>query len=87
MPFARLVAVLASVILAAGLAACGATLPQTASITSDASAAGAAYPSITSETAETVPTPFGDPGPTAVGGREVIANPTVADIRAPSPLP
>jgi protein-disulfide isomerase len=87
MPFARLVAILASVILAAVMAACGATLPQTASITSDASAAGAAYPSISSEKVETVPSPFGEPGPTAIGGREVIANPTVTDIMAPSPLP
>ena len=36
-----------------------------------------------------MPTPFGDPNATAsgAGGREVIQNPTVADIMAPSPLP
>jgi len=87
MPLARELGRLAAVAMAGLVAACGATIPQTASITNDTSAPGAAYPSTASAQADTVPTPFGDPGPVATGGREVIANPTLADIFAPSPLP
>jgi len=73
------------------LAACGANgLPSSSSLSTsaDGAAAGAAYPSVTADTAEGVSGPFSDPTTSAPpGGREVIANPTVADVMAPSPLP
>ncbi len=84
---------LAATLLAAGwLSACGASLPPlsadaTASISTDGGASGAAFPATASEKREGLPQPFGDPTATATGGREVIQNPTVADIMAPSPLP
>lgn len=81
----------AAVLLLTGwLAGCGSTLPSlspaTASISTDSSGLGA-YSSTTSDTNESMPTPFGDPNATASTGREVIQNPTVADIMAQSPLP
>lgn len=87
MPLIRALAFSAAITVAALAGACGATLPQTASITNDVSGGGAAYPSISSERPEGVPKPFGDTAGPVVTGREVIANPTVADIMAPSPLP
>ncbi len=81
-----------AVVLAGWLSGCGATLPgltpgATASITSDSSNLGA-YPTTGAEKADDgMPTPFGDPNATVSGGREVIQNPAVADIMAPSPLP
>jgi len=87
MPLVRALAFFAAAVVAATLGACGATLPQTASITNDASGVGAAYPSTGAEKSDTMPNPLTDtPGPVS-SGREVIANPTVADIMAPSPLP
>lgn len=86
MPLIRALAFFAAITVAAMAGGCGATLPQTASITSDAGG-GAAYPSIASEQPEGVPKPFGVSDDPAKTGREVIANPTVADIMAPSPLP
>lgn len=83
-------ATLAAAGAAATLAACGASgLPSTSSLTTsaDASSTTAAYPAVASEQSDRVATPFGDPTTAAPGGREVIANPTVADIMAPSPLP
>lgn len=82
---------LAAVLLVTGwLAGCGSTLPSlspaTASISSDSSGLGA-YPSTASDTSDGMPTPFGDPNSTASTGRQVIKNPTIADIMAPSPLP
>ena len=41
MPFARALGLIVTVVVTATLGACGATLPQTASITNDANAAGA----------------------------------------------
>jgi protein-disulfide isomerase len=82
-----------AVIVAGWLSGCGATLPglspaATASISSDSSNLGAAYPTTGAEkTDDGMPTPFRDPNATTSGGREVIQNPTVADIMAPSPLP
>src|SRR5512136_602173 len=90
MPLVRALGLCVALIGAAGLTACGATLPtlsQTASISNDASAVGAAYPSTGPEKAEAMPTPFSDTMPTASGGREVIENPTIADVMALSPLP
>ena len=87
MPFARVTGFFTAIIVALSLGACGATLPQTASIPSDANAAGAAYPSTAAEKPEGMPAPFADPSTPAITGREVIANPTIADIMAPSPLP
>ncbi|MET0432443.1 MAG: DsbA family protein [Hyphomicrobium sp.] len=86
---------LAVVLLSAGLlSGCsGGGLPAlspsaTASLSSDSSALGA-YPSTGSETRDDgMPTPFGDTsGAASSTGRQVIENPTVADIMAPSPLP
>ncbi len=87
MQLVRAMGLLATVAMTVGLASCGANLPQTASLTADASAAGAAYPSTGPQKAEAMPSPYGDPVATATGGREVIENPTIADIMAPSPLP
>lgn len=86
---------LTAILLVSGwLSGCGADFPSlapgaTASISADGSASGAAYPNIASEKPDGMPSPFGDPNATAsgAGGREVIQNPTVADIMAPSPLP
>jgi protein-disulfide isomerase len=88
MQFMRLLSLFVAASIAAALASCGANnLPAlTASITTDGAAAGAAYPSVGATTTEAIPSPFGDPAPTA-GGREVIKNPSIADIMAPSPLP
>jgi protein-disulfide isomerase len=87
MPFVRALSLLTAAGIAAAVASCGANLPSTASITNDGGPAGAAYPSIGAEKAEAMPTPFGDPVASATGGREVIENPTLADIMSPSPLP
>lgn len=82
----------AALLLTGWLAGCGSTLPSlspaTASISSDSSGLGA-YPSTSSDTPDDgMPTPFGDPTATAsTTGRQVIQNPTIADIMAPSPLP
>src|SRR6476659_9870203 len=83
----RAMAFIAVACVTASLAACGATLPQTASITNDASGAGAAYPSTGTQSADQIPSPYRDPSAMAPGGREVIEHPTIADIMAPSPLP
>lgn len=70
------------------LAGCGADgLPSAAKLASDNSgASGAAFPSVSRDTPDTMPSPFGDPQ-SASAPREVIASPTAADIMAPSPLP
>lgn len=91
MSFARSLCVAAALLLTGWLAGCGSTLPSlspaTASISSDSSGLGA-YPSTSSDTRDDgMPTPFGDPNATASTGRQVIQNPTIADIMAPSPLP
>ncbi len=86
MSLIRVLAFCTAIAVAAAVGGCGATLPQTASITSDGNA-GAAYPSIASEQPEGVPKPFGAADEPARTGREVIANPTIADVMAPSPLP
>ena len=71
-----------------GLAGCGAnSLPPAAAISADVSAAGAAYPSVAAKPNEAPPSPFTDPSERAITGREVIENPTHADIFATSPLP
>ncbi|HML27517.1 MAG TPA: DsbA family protein [Hyphomicrobium sp.] len=91
MSLARPLSLLAALFFAGWVAGCGSTLPSlspaTASISSDSSGLGA-YPSTSSDSpADGMPTPFGDPTATASTGRQVIENPTVADIMAPSPLP
>lgn len=71
------------------LAGCGADgLPPTANLSKDSTASTAAYPTVAGEAKapDTVPSPFADPSEKAPGGREVIENPTLADIFAPSPL-
>jgi len=87
MPLNRALGLLCVAALAAGLGACGATVSQTASLTSDASVVGAAYPSTGADRTEAIPSPLADAGAGSPGGREVIENPTIADIMAPSPLP
>lgn len=91
MSVARPLSLLAAFLLTGWLAGCGSTLPSlspaTASISSDSSGLGA-YPSTSSDAPnDGMPTPFGDPSTTASSGRQVIENPTIADIMAPSPLP
>lgn len=90
MPIARSCRLAAAVLLTGWLAGCGSTLPSlspaTASISTDSSGLGA-YPSTGSETRDDgMPSPFSDPS-VATSGRQVIQNPTIADIMAPSPLP
>lgn len=74
------------------LGGCGADgLPPTASLSKDGPAAGGDFPSAeTDKAAGTggIPSPFAsNAAATPPGGREVIKNPTIADIMAPSPLP
>lgn len=77
----------ASLALVLGLAGCGADgLPQTASVSKDAAQAGSAFPSTGAAPKDEMPGPYGEPQ-SASGGRDVIQNPTIADIMAPSPLP
>ena len=73
--------------LTLGLAGCGADgLPATAPVSKDVSAAGSAYPAVGTASKDEMPSPYGEPQ-SASGGREVIQNPAIADIMAPSPLP
>lgn len=86
----RALSLTAAVLVTGWLAGCGATMPSlspgTTGISADSSGLGA-YPSTGSDAApDGMPTPFGDAS-VATSGRQVIANPTVADIMAPSPLP
>ena len=77
-----------SALLACALAlgGCGADgLPPAPNLSKDG-AAGAAFPSVSADQPESMPSPFGDPQ-TSSAVREVIANPTAADIFAPSPIP
>lgn len=77
-------ALLAAVVVAG----CGAGgLPPPGLASPDGPAAGSAYPSTEGAAPDGMPNPFGDPTERAAGGREVIENPTLADIFAPSPLP
>lgn len=87
MPLARTIGRSAIAVFVLFLTACGANLPPSAGLTTDAIASGAAYPSTGPEKVEGMPSPLAEPGGTASGGREVIQNPTIADIMAPSPLP
>ncbi len=69
------------------LAACGADLvPATIGVSQEASTSDGAYPSTTGAPSDEAPNHFGDPNAAAPGGREVIENPTSADIFAASPL-
>ncbi len=58
-------------------------------LSTEGAATGAAFGDATSprEKADGPVNPFAEPGATSAGGRQVIANPTVADVMAPSPLP
>jgi protein-disulfide isomerase len=68
----------------------GGSLMNTAALTPDKQdvGAGSAYPSTegTSSDGERF-NPLADPNDRPTGGREVIENPTMADVMAPSPLP
>ena len=72
--------------IAIPLAGCGADgLPPVSGVSKDGPADGGAFPSAVTRV-DGMPAPFGEPQ-TATAAREVIANPTVADVMAPSPLP
>ncbi|MCB1485684.1 MAG: thioredoxin domain-containing protein [Hyphomicrobiaceae bacterium] len=72
--------------IAIPLAGCGADgLPPVSAVSKDGPADGGAFPSAGTRV-DGMPAPFGEPQ-TATAAREVIANPTVADVMAPSPLP
>ena len=71
---------------ALALGGCGADgLPPAPNLSKDG-AAGAAFPSVSADQPESMPSPFGDPQ-TSSAVREVIANPAIANIMAPSPIP
>lgn len=82
--------------LVLGLAACaGGTLTGTGAITTEtpaAEAGGGAYSGLVPSAEDTAKSgqsqfnPFGDPLANAPGGREVIQNPTVADVMQTGPL-
>ncbi len=81
-------AIAIAVTTAIALAACGADgLPPAANLTKDGAAGGGAYPSISADTNEEMPSPFSDPTSKQVGGRDVIEKPTQADILAVGALP
>ncbi len=70
------------------LAGCGADgLPPTASVSKESTASGSAFPAVSAASEDGLPAPFSEFEETASGGREVIQNPTHADIFAQSPLP
>lgn len=74
--------------VAGALTGCGADgLPPVANLTKDGAAGGGAYPSIAADSKDEMPNAFGDPTSKVAGGREVIVNPTQADILAVGPLP
>lgn len=77
-----------SAVLVAGILAmsgCGADgLPPASKLSKDGS--GGAFPSVSTDTPAGTPGPYDEPQ-TASAAREVISNPTVADIMAPSPIP
>jgi protein-disulfide isomerase len=91
----RIGALFALLLLPALVAGCGGGgLMQTAELTPDmaeaaGAGAGSAYPSA-EDTASKSPggfNPFADPSAAPPGGRQVIANPTVADVMATGTLP
>jgi protein-disulfide isomerase len=82
--------------LAALLAACSGNTPQisggqaaASGVSADQTATGAAFATASTEAkaAEGSFNPFADPTATPTGGREVIKDPSIADIMAPGPLP
>ena len=82
--------------LAAMAAACSGSTPQisggqaaASGVSTDQTATGAAFATASSDAkpAEGSFNPFADPTATPTGGREVIKDPTIADIMAPGPLP
>lgn len=87
------IGVLAALLLSASIAGCGgATLTNTAGLspeqTGDANS-NSPYPTA-EDTASSGPArfhPFADPTEKPVGGREVIQNPTLADVMETGPLP
>ena len=67
----------------------GSTAGALAGVSTDHVASGSAFPDATtgSKTVPGVPNPLTDSAGPAAGGREVIAEPAVADIMMPGPLP
>ena len=88
----RIGVLIALLLLPASLAGCGSsTLMNATSLTPDkaADADGSAYPTA-EDTASTGPerfNPFADPSDKPAGGREVIAEPTIADVMTTGTLP
>lgn len=81
-----------ALVIAALLSACGGeSLPTLTTTTVEppvtTAGAGSAYPETAAAPKDERFSPFSDASSTASGGREVIANPTLADIFAPGPLP
>jgi protein-disulfide isomerase len=84
--------VLAALVLLLPLSGCGGgSLMNTTALTPDKQevGAGAAYPTAedTASSGGERFNPLADPTDKPVGGREVIENPTLADVMAPGPLP
>ena len=82
-----MIARLAALMLPLALSGCGAEGLPGANVSKESAGSANAFPSILAEAKDGLPTPGGDAGGVATGGREVIADPTNADIFAPSPLP
>ena len=83
-----------AIMLAAIVAACSGTAPPiggqipVSGVSTDQTATGAAFADASAaKPAEGSFNPFADQTATAPGGREVIANPAVAEIMQPGPLP
>lgn len=81
----KLVGVALLLASALAFAGCGADgLPPAANLSKDG-AAGGAFGAVSSDTPTSMPGPYDEPQ-TATVARQVIENPSVADIMAPSPL-
>jgi len=89
----RLFASAAALAIAAVLGACSGTTPQigtaqnASGVSSDQTAPGAAFASTSSAAKDESVNPFADPTATPAGGREVIKDPTIADIMMTGALP
>lgn len=85
---------LACFLTAAALSGCGGDPPNVsgiagAALSSESASGGSAFPDASADASksETAFSPFGEPQTKAPGGREIIENPTSADVMQPGPLP